>query len=290
MNQEIAARTERKTTTAIACLEVEQRQQTASLTPADLVKEQIADIRLAAAKMAGSQRRSFMGEMALKYCSGSARLTESIFKWSRDAIATGLGENRTGILCIGLQAMNNGNDRWEDKHPEIAEFLCKIAENQSQQDPTFESTIAYTRLTAPSALKALREAGFREDDLPSRSSMVDILDRLSYRLRKVVKAKPLKKVKETDAIFENIKKKDQEVKSADEHIIRISMDCKATVKLGELSRGGLSRGDNKACDHDFISNGSHTPCGIVNEASGQLYINMGCSYTAFSTQINVKTA
>jgi hypothetical protein len=56
------------------------------------------------------------------------------------------------------------------------------------------------------------------------------------------------------------------------------MDCKATVKLGELSRGGLSRGDNKACDHDFIINGRHTPCGIVNEDSGQLYINIGCSY------------
>ena len=56
------------------------------------------------------------------------------------------------------------------------------------------------------------------------------------------------------------------------------MDCKATVKLGELSRGGLSRGDNKASDHDFVTNSSHTPCGIVNEDSGQLYINMGCSY------------
>jgi len=56
------------------------------------------------------------------------------------------------------------------------------------------------------------------------------------------------------------------------------MDCKATVKLGELSRGGLCRGDNKASDHDFVSNGSHTPCGILNEDTGQLYINMGCSF------------
>lgn len=56
------------------------------------------------------------------------------------------------------------------------------------------------------------------------------------------------------------------------------MDCKATVKLGELSRGGLSRGNNKACDHDFAKKGSHTPCGIVDEDSGQLYINMGSSY------------
>lgn len=56
------------------------------------------------------------------------------------------------------------------------------------------------------------------------------------------------------------------------------MDCKATVKIGEFSRGGLSRGKNKACDHDFSTQGSHTPCGIVNEDTGHLYINMGCSY------------
>ncbi len=58
----------------------------------------------------------------------------------------------------------------------------------------------------------------------------------------------------------------------------MSMDCKATVKIGEFSRGGLSRGNNRACDHDFATQGSHTPCGIVNEDSGALYINMGSSY------------
>jgi len=178
-----------------------------SFSPKDLVDEQILDIRLAAEKMTGAQRRDFMAEMSLKYCMGNARLTESVFKWSRDAVTTGLGEKRTGMICIGLQSLNCGNDRWEDKHPKMASFLSKIAENQSQQDPTFKSPIAYTRLTGPSALNALKEAGFSDDKLPSRSSMVSILDRLGYRLRKVVKAKPLKKIEETDAIFENIKKK-----------------------------------------------------------------------------------
>ena len=93
------------------------------------------------------------------------------------------------------------------KHPEIADFLRKIAEYESQQDPTFQSPIAFTRLTAKSALNALKEAGFNDSDLPSPSSMAEILNRLGYRLRKVVKAKPLKKIKETDAIFDNIKKK-----------------------------------------------------------------------------------
>ena len=175
--------------------------------PRDLTAEQTIDIRLAASKMSLVQRREFMADMSKKYCDGSARLTETTFGWSRFAVETGLGEKRTGIFCIGLQSNLSGNKPWEEKHPEIAEFLCKMAENQSQQDPTFQSSLAYTRLTATSALHALKEAGFNTDDLPSLSSMAEILNRLGYRLRKVVKAKPLKKIKETDTIFDNIKKK-----------------------------------------------------------------------------------
>lgn len=173
----------------------------------ELFQDHIADICLAASRITGSQRRAFMAEMSLKYCNGSARLTERVFGWSRDAVLTGLGEKRTGIVCIGMQSSCCGNIRWEEKHPEIAKYLCEIAEKHSQQDPTFQTTIAFTRLTAQSALNALREAGFSDEDLPSLSSMAEILNRLGYRLRKVVKAKPLKKIKETDAIFENIKKK-----------------------------------------------------------------------------------
>ena len=178
-----------------------------SLSPNDLVAEQIVDIRLAASKMSGWQRRDFMAEMSIKYCEGSPRWTESIFGWSRDAVETGLGEKRTGIVCMGFQSSRCGNKSWEAKHPEMAEFLCEIAENQAQQEPSFQSTIAFTRLTAQSALDALKAAGFAEEELPSASSMSEILNRLGYRLRKVVKAKPLKKLEETDAIFENIKKK-----------------------------------------------------------------------------------
>jgi len=248
------------------------------LTPDHLVETQIADIRLAASKMSGSQRRDFIAEMSLKYCYGKPRLTEDTFGWSRLTVATGLGEKLTGIKCIGLQSSCCGNKRWEQKHPDIAKFLFKAVENQSQQDPTFHTSIAYTRVTAQSALDTLIETGFAKDNLPSSRSMSDILNRTGYRLRKVVKAKPLKKIKATDNIFENIKKKDLDVKNSSEYVVRLSMDCKATVKIGEFSRGGLSRGNNKAYDHDFSTQGSHTPCGIVNEDTGQIYINMGCSY------------
>lgn len=49
---------------------------------------------------------------------------------------------------------------------------------------------------------------------------------------------------------------------ADPSILRISMDAKATVKVGPFSRGGQSRTGVQACDHDFKAEANLTPWGI----------------------------
>jgi Rhodopirellula transposase DDE domain len=59
---------------------------------------------------------------------------------------------------------------------------------------------------------------------------------------------------------------------------RLSIDCKATVLIGDGSRGGLTRGDNQACEHDLGLHEKYIPCGIVDEESGQLHITFGSSY------------
>lgn len=153
---------------------------------------QIEDIRLAATKMREADRRSFQAEIALKYCGGSARMAEAIFGWGRESVEAGLGEKRTGIVCLGARATKSGNKCWEEKQPQAAEALRKLAESHAQQDPTFHSLMAYTRLTAAEALRQLQAQRF-EEELPAPSTMAMILNRLGYRLRKVVKAKPQKK-------------------------------------------------------------------------------------------------
>ena len=59
---------------------------------------------------------------------------------------------------------------------------------------------------------------------------------------------------------------------------RWSIDGKATVKIGEFSRGGLTRGDHRASDHDMGCQEKYVPCGIVEEESGALHITFGSSY------------
>ena len=153
----------------------------------------IEDLKLAAAKMRFEERRGFQAEMALKYCGGSPRQAEAVFGWSRHAVELGLHERRTGITCVGAQAAFCGNKLWEDKHPDVAEALWRLAESQSQQDPSFRTAFSYTRLTAQGALDQLRGQGFAEEALPSPSTMAEVLNRNGYRLRPVVKAKPQKK-------------------------------------------------------------------------------------------------
>ena len=140
-----------------------------SLTPS-----QIQDLRLAASKMTGAPRRAFQAEMTLKYCRGSARLAETILGWSRAAVEVGLAEHRTGMLCLGAQSAFSGRKRWEEHAPEAAEALRQLAEAHAQQDPTFRTTLAYTRLTAKAAGEALRAQGVSEEQLPSPSTMAEV--------------------------------------------------------------------------------------------------------------------
>jgi hypothetical protein len=62
------------------------------------------------------------------------------------------------------------------------------------------------------------------------------------------------------------------------------------VKIGEFSRGGLTRGDNQASDHDMGCKEKYVPCGIVDEESGALHITFGSSYKTSDFIVDVLEA
>jgi hypothetical protein len=58
------------------------------------------------------------------------------------------------------------------------------------------STLTYRRLTAKTMRNALiNEKGYSSDKLPSETSTGNLLNRLGYNLKKMLKAKPEKKLK-----------------------------------------------------------------------------------------------
>jgi hypothetical protein len=50
------------------------------------------------------------------------------------------------------------------------------------------------------------------------------------------------------------------------------------VNIGDYARGGQTRGYNQAQDHDMGVEEKYIPCGILDEDTGQLYLNFGSSY------------
>jgi Rhodopirellula transposase DDE domain len=164
--------------------------------------------------------------------------------------------------------------------PQLEIDIVALAEPESQIDPKFQTMFKYTRITA----KAMREAlmtkkGWKHEELPCEKSISNILNRLDFRLRRVQKAKPLKKVSETDAIFDNL---DEINKASDlrEDSLRISIDTKAKVDLCDSSRGGTSRCRKavKADDHDMGLKDKLAPFGILNMMTGLLTIIFGVSF------------
>ncbi len=157
-----------------------------------LTDELIETVESAAAKLTGFKRREFMAEVALKYCDGSARKAESLFGWGRDAVRTGLAEKRTGIRCLDNFAAR-GRKKIEEQFPQLAEEIKRIVEPCAQADPKFQTPLAFTRMTARTVRNELLKNAELNPIVPSRQTIGEILNRLGYRLRRVLKTRPEKK-------------------------------------------------------------------------------------------------
>ena len=153
-----------------------------------------------------------------------------------------------------------------------------MVSEQTQIDPSLKTERCYVKLTAQYIFKELvLRKGYAPKDFCVRS-INNILNRLGYTLKKVLKTKPLRKIEQTDAIFENVAA--QHLKSRDNpRILRISIDTKAKVRVGNLSRGGYSRMSNapKAYDHDQHWDATLVPFGVHEVDNDEVFLVFGNS-------------
>jgi hypothetical protein len=192
---------------------------------------------MAAKALTGHKRRLFIAEVTLALCEGNARRAEERFGWGRATAEKGLRERHSGIRCL-----ENFSARrcptWEEGQPQLAADIRAIVEPKTQADPELKSSRRYTNLSAKEVRQALiQEKGYREEEVPAERTMRDILNRMNYRLKRIQKGKPLKKLPQTDAIFANVAAAKAEARGAPDSL-EISVDTKAKVALGDYSRGG----------------------------------------------------
>lgn len=229
-------------------------------------------LKSAAGKLKGSVRRQFIAETVRQVGPDGQSVAERELGWNRGTIRKGLHELRSGIKCADAYSLR-GRKRSEDRLPGLEDDIRCIVEPKAHVDATLHTSRMYVKMTAEEVRKQLIEQkNYQDEDLPKRRTISTILNRLNFHLKKVQKNQTLKKIAETDAIFEQIHKTNRE---ADETggVLRLSMDAKATVKLGPFSRGGRNRSKVEAADHDFGSTGALTPFNILLPQHDDLFIS-----------------
>ena len=194
-------------------------------------------LRLAARTLTGHRRRAFQAEVTRTLCDGSARIAERRFGWGRGTVASGLHELAAGVRRVERFA-DRGKVPTEVADPQLAADIRDLVEPRAHADPELTSDRVYLNLSAREVCERLRTAkGYAEADVPSERTMRDILNRMGYRLKRIRKAKPLRKTASTDAIFANVAAVRAAAKG-DAETLEISMDTKAKVSEGGDSRGG----------------------------------------------------
>ena len=227
--------------------------------------------------LSGRALREYKARVSLLLKRGGKAFLEKHLNWNRQTIRKGERELLNGAVELDRHS-DKGRQKTLDRLPELKADLISIMEPISQVDPTFRTNKKYRPLTAEEVRIRLIESGkYVQLKLPTVRTIRTLLNQLNYYPQRVIKSKPFKKIEQTDRIFEEVHRINAQA-DADDATLRVSMDCKAVLKIGEFSRGGRSRQAQHACDHDFGHSSKMTPFGIFLPQHSQSFISFTEGY------------
>ncbi|MBU3131867.1 hypothetical protein KPL40_05325 [Clostridium gasigenes] len=157
-------------------------------------------------KLKGSDKRIALAKTCESIGKGSKTIVAKEFKVSRNTIRKGYLELTSDIKIVD-KFNERGRKSIEEKLPNILEDIKSIVDCQSQTDPSFKTTRLFTRLTVKEVRNQLiLQKEYKSEELPTLQTLNSKINKVGYTLKKVRKVKPLKKIPETDAIFNNLNK------------------------------------------------------------------------------------
>lgn len=226
----------------------------------------------------GSARRMYMAKVVQAFGHGGQRLAERELGWNRKTIRKGQYELEHGVQQDKFAA--RGRKKVEAYLPNLLQDIRDIASQNSETDPTFHTTKLYTPLSAKSVRQQLvtvkHYRGYRARKLPGVRTLNTKLNEQGFRLTKIGKHRPLKKIAKTNAIFEQMHQVNAEADSTP-GVTRISLDTKAKINIGPFARGGKSRQGLAATDHDFQPESTLFVFGLSLPAGRDVFLDFTAS-------------
>jgi len=210
----------------------------------------------------GEKRREAAAEIAKEYGYGGQTFAAKELQMGRNTVRKGTLEMESGEKTKD-RFSERGRKKATEKHPELEGQIKAILDAQSQADPKFQTERLYTNMSIGEIRKQLIfKYGYTDEELPTERTLDTLVNKMGYTVKTVKKSKPIKTVEETELIFDNLNRV-HEMSKEDENTVRLSIDAKNRIKVGEFSRGGTSRVRVEAYDHDF-GDEYITPFGIMD--------------------------
>lgn len=198
------------------------------------------------------QKLLMIGSLAMDIGEGCISSLAKVFCLSRQTIRKAI-KLSIGQISYKPILETRGRKKLTEKFPEIKQDIKNIISTYLSIKPELKDETLYVKLSIKEIKSKLIKTGKYDDSSFSNSYLNNLVNEMGYNLKKVKKTKPLKKIEETDDIFDNVHRKKEEAMN-NEKTVLISIDTKDKVLLGPFSRKGKNRIQIKACDHNLTNN------------------------------------
>ncbi len=165
-----------------------------------------------------------------------------------------------------------GRKKMTDKYPQLKSDIEKVIENYKHVDSHFKTDTLFVSISPITIINELVINYGYPVKFASYNTIAHILNEMGYVRHKIPKTEVVDKIPETDAIFENVHDVLESIDTDNQSTAVISIDDKATKKIGKLSDNGKTWIDMKALDHDTVFDYSIKPFGILDLKTNETYI------------------
>lgn len=165
-----------------------------------------------------------------------------------------------------------GRKKITDKYPNLTNDIEKVIEKYKNVDSHFKTETLYVSINPKAIIYELVSNYDYPENFACYNTIKSILNEMGYKLHKIPKSKVIDKVPETDKIFENVNNEMESALETGDDTSVISIDDKATKKIGNISDNGKTWLDIEALDHDTIFDYSMKPFGILDLKTNETFV------------------
>ncbi len=165
-----------------------------------------------------------------------------------------------------------GRKKITELYPNLEKDIELVIDKYKKADSHFKTDVLYVTISPASIINVLVTTYNYPKEFACYNTIRTIILKLGYKFKRISKSKVIDKIPETDAIFENVNDALESSMEQDESVATISIDDKATKKIGNISDNGKSWVNLCALDHDTVFDYSMKPFGILDLKTNETFV------------------